>query len=246
MAVPTTRAQFKDYCLRKLGAPVVEINVDDDQIDDRIDEALKFYWDYHYDGSEKVYYKKQVTQTDIDNKYITLPDNILGVAGIFDIGSSITQGGMFNIQYQIALNDLYTLTNQSIVPYFMAFQHISLLQQILVGSQPIRFNHHTNKVHIDMDWAKVNVGDYLVLECTQVLDPDAYTAIWGDRWLQNYATALIGVNWGTNLTKFSGIQMAGGVTFNGAEMLARYKGEVESLEQDMIYKFSLPVDFRVG
>ena len=78
MATPTTKEEFKQYCLRKLGAPVIEINVDDDQVDDRIDEALRYYWDYHFDGSDKIYYKHQITQTDIANKYIILPENIIG------------------------------------------------------------------------------------------------------------------------------------------------------------------------
>lgn len=245
MAVPTTRAQFTDFCLRKLGAPTIEINVDPDQAQDRIDEALRFWWDYHYDGQEKVYYKVQITQQMVDQGYIVLPDNIMGAVRIFDIGSSITQGGFFNIQYQIALNDLYTLTNQSIVPYFMAFQHISLLEQLLVGKQPIRFNRHTNQLHIDMDWEKLPIGQWCVIEAYQVLDPDTYTDIWSDRWLQNYSVALIGQQWGTNLSKFGGVQLAGGVTLNGIEIKAMYDKEVEKWEQD-IKDNSCPPEFYMG
>jgi hypothetical protein len=143
MSIPTDRESFKEFCLRRLGKPVIEINVDPDQVDDRLDYSLKYYYDYHFDGSECVYYKHQIQQADIDNKYITLPENIMGAVRIFDIGSSLTQGGIFNIQYQIALNDLYTLTSQSMLPYYMAMQYISLLQEILVGKQPIRYNRHT-------------------------------------------------------------------------------------------------------
>jgi hypothetical protein len=66
MANPTTREEFKDYCLRQLGAPVLEINLDDDQIDDRIDEAIQFYQEYHFDGIEKMYLKHRVTADDAE------------------------------------------------------------------------------------------------------------------------------------------------------------------------------------
>ena len=208
MAVPTSRAEFKEYCLRKLGKPVIEINVDDDQIDDRIDESLKFYYDYHFDGSEKVYYKHQVTDTDKANKYITLPENIIGAVRIFPVGDpSLTGGDLFNIRYQIALNDLYTLTSVSMVPYYMAMSHIALIQEILVGQQPIRYNRHTDKLYVDMDWEKIDTGQYLLVEAYEVINPDVYTDAWGDRWLQEYCTAKIKYQWGSNLTKFTGMPL---------------------------------------
>ena len=89
MAIPTNRSQFIENCLRRLGKPVVEINVDDDQVDDRVDEALRYYWDYHFDGSEKIYYKQQITAQDKANRYITMPENIIGVVNIFEIGQPV-------------------------------------------------------------------------------------------------------------------------------------------------------------
>ncbi len=131
MATPTTKAEFKEYCLRKLGKPVIEINVDDDQVDDRIDEAIRYWYDYHFDGSDRVYYKHQVTDTDKANKYITLPENIIGAVRVFQIGDpSIRADDLFNIRYQIALNDLYTLTNVSLVPYYMVMEHYIMEQAL--------------------------------------------------------------------------------------------------------------------
>ena len=118
MARPASRSEFREYCLRKLGKPVIEINVDDDQVEDRIDQALKYYADYHFDATERTYYKHQVTDADKVNKYITLPENIIGAVSIFSIGDpSVRADDLFNIRYQIALNDLYTLTSVSLVPY---------------------------------------------------------------------------------------------------------------------------------
>ena len=246
MAVPSTRATFKEYCLRSLGKPVLEINVDDDQVEDRIDEALKYYWDYHFDGSSKTYYKYQLTADDITNQYITLPDNIIGVVNLFDIGDYTSSNNIFNIRYQIALNDLYTLTFQSMVPYYMAFQHLQLMQEILVGRQPIRYNRHRNIVHIDMNWDKVVVGQYIILEAYQIVDPDTYTDAWGDRWLARYATALIKRQWGSNITKFNGIQMPGGITFNGEKIYNDAVEEITKLEAEMISSYSLPVHDLIG
>ena len=100
MAQPTTKEEFKDYVLRKLGAPVIEINVSEEQIDDRVDEAVSFWRDYHYNGSQLVYLKHAITQDDIDNGYITLPTRLLGISKVFDLQTSISAGvGMFNVQY---------------------------------------------------------------------------------------------------------------------------------------------------
>ena len=246
MAVPTTRSEFKEYCLRKLGKPVIEINVDDDQVEDRIDESLRYYWDYHFDGSEKLYYKHLITSTDIANKYITLPENIIGVVKLFPVGQSLNTMNLFNIRYQIALNDLYTLTTQSMVPYVMAMQHIQFLEEILVGQKPVRYSRHKDRLYIDMDWGLAVEGEYFVVEAYQVIDPDTFTDVWGDRWLALYATALIKYQWGSNLTKFTGMVLPGGVQFNGEKIQDDAKAEIESLEQEMQTSYTLPAYHMVG
>jgi len=247
MAVPTSKATFKEYCLRKLGKPVIEINVDDDQIDDRIDECIRYYWDYHFDGTEKTYYKQAVTDQIKSDKYITLPENIIGAIRVFQIGDpSIRASDMFNIRYQIALNDLYQLTTVSLLPYYMAMQHLGTITELLVGQQPIRYNRHTNKLHVDMDWTKIDVGQFLLIEAYEVIDPDTYTNAWGDRWLQEYTTQKIKYQWGSNLTKFTGMVLPGGVQFNGEKILDDAEKAIEKLEQEMISSYSLPVADMIG
>jgi hypothetical protein len=242
----TNRADFASYCLRRLGAPVIDINVDPDQVNDRIDDALKFWYDYHFDGAEKTFYKYVVTSQDIANKYIPVPENIIGVVNIFDLGDYISTNNIFNIRYQIALNDLYTLTYQSMVPYYMAFQQLQLLEQILVGKQPIRYNRHMGRLYIDTDWTKLTVGSYIVAEAYMVVDPEVYTSSWDDRWLQKYATALIKQQWGANLSKFTGMQLPGGVQFNGEKLYNDATTEIEKMEQDVISGYSLPVADMIG
>jgi hypothetical protein len=246
MAIPTTRSAFKENCLRRLGKPVIEINVDDDQVDDRVDEALRYFWDYHFDGSLKTFYKYQITETDKTNKYITIPENIIGIVNLFDMGSALGTNNLFNIRYQIALNDLYTLTSVSMVPFYMAMTHMQFLEQLLVGRQPLRYNRHQNRLHIDMDWDRMNIGDYIIAEAYEIVDPDVYTDAWSDRWLLRYAACLIKQQWGNNLKKFEGMKMPGGLTFNGQKIYNEATQEREELEKEMIYSYSLPVTDMIG
>ena len=247
MAVPTTRAEFKQYCLRKLGAPVIEINVDDDQLEDRIDEALRYYWDYHFDGSQMVYYKHQITAQDRINKYIILPDNIIGAVSIFSIADpSVRADDLFNIRYQIALNDLYTLTSVSMIPYYMVMEHLALITEMLVGKQPIRYNRHQNKLYIDMDWNSLRDGEFILVQAYEVVDPTLFSDVWADRWLQNYTTQKFKYQWGTHLTKFTGLQLPGGVQFNGEKILDDAERTLDKMEQEMISSYSLPVMDMVG
>ncbi len=83
MAKPTTRATFKNYCLRRLGFPVIDINVDDDQVDDRIDDALQFFEDYHFDGVEEMFLKHQITAADINRGWIYCPNSVIFVTAVF-------------------------------------------------------------------------------------------------------------------------------------------------------------------
>ena len=109
MANPTTRAELITHCLRRLGEPVLEVNVDEDQIEDRVDEALQFYQEYHSDAIIKNYYKYQIQAADVTNEYVTLPSSITTVQRIFPIDSSASSSNMFSARYQLRLNDIYYL-----------------------------------------------------------------------------------------------------------------------------------------
>lgn len=154
MAKPTTREEFKQYCLRALGHPVIEINVDDDQVEDRIDEALQYYRDYHFDASEMVYYKHPVSEQDKQNGYIILPENIMGAVDILPIGGYVGNSTelLFNVEYQFMMSEMFYFTQTSVIPYFMARQHLNLLQQLFVGEKLIRYSRHKNKLYVDMNW----------------------------------------------------------------------------------------------
>jgi hypothetical protein len=247
MATTSSRQQFKDYILRRLGYPVIDINVDDEQVEDRIDDALLKFRDYHYDGTEHVYLPYQVTAEDRVNKYVTLPEGIIGVTRIFDINDSYNAMNLFNIRYQLHLNELFNISSVSVTPYVVAMRHIEFLEEVFVGKKPIRFNRHMDKLHIDMKWDEdVQVGQYIIIDCYRTVDPDVYTDVWNDPWLKQYATALVKRQWGENLKKFEGMNLPGGITFNGQKIWEEAREEIDRLDNEVINDYSLPVTDMIG
>ena len=234
MANPTTRVELKNYCLRRLGAPVIEINVDEDQIQDRIDDALAFYNDYHYDGTERTFLKHAITADDITNKFIPIPSTINSIVDVMPLGNDTSTNNLFNAKYQMTLNDIQNWTGYQMSNYVMSMERVALMQELLVGKQRYRFNRHTDKMYLDMDWDRVTVGEYVIIECYQTMDPEGYSQVYGDWWLRKYTTALIKKQWGQNLSKFEGMQLPGGVTFNGQQILSDANEEIAKLEEEVI------------
>jgi len=242
MATIDTRQKLKDYCLRRLGYPAIDINVDDEQIEDRIDDALQKYRDFHFDGTERVYFKHQLTSADITNEYITTSENLIGITRIFRIASAPNVSNLFNIRYQIHLNDLFDYSAATYVPYVMAMRHIESLEEIFVGDKPIRFNKHQDKLFIDMQWSQdVSAGDYLIIDGYRTIDPETNTDVYDDGWLKKYTTLLIKRQWGDNLKKFEGMQLPGGITFNGQKIWDEAEAEIIKMEDELINSYSLPV-----
>jgi hypothetical protein len=235
MAQPHDRETFKEYCLRKLGAPVIQINVSDEQVEDRIDEAMSFFRDYHYDGSQLVYLKHQLTQEELDRGWVEVPSKLLGVTRIFDLGASISTGaGIFNVSYQFVLHNLEDITKYDVTNYYMAMQHLEFIQEILVGKPLVRYNRHVDKLFIDIKKDLLAPGSFIIIEAYDIVDENEYSDFWRDRWLQNYATTLIKEQWGSNLTKFENVQMVGGITFNGQQILNDAREERRTMEEQAI------------
>lgn len=321
MAV-TSRQGLIDYCLRGLGSPVIEINVDADQLEDRVDEALEYWRLYHHEGIEKVYLKHKIrastltittavganfllgsivvgqtsgakatvcNQSDgvvssgtiivirgisgtfqngevvsngtttatlaptnavflgeVDTKYVDLPDIVYGVTRMIPFAGTNTSKSMFDIQYQLRLNDLYDLTSTSIIYYKMVMGHLALLDMELNGKPMFRFNRLQNRLYPDINWeADIAPGDYIVLECYRALDPTTFTRVWGEPWLKHYTTALFKKQWAVNMKKFQGIQLPGGVTLDGQGLYEEAIAEIKELEDELITK-AAPLDFFVG
>ena len=268
MATPNTRETLKQYCLRALGQPVIEINVDDDQLEDRIDEAVQYFQQYHYDGIRRTYLKYQYTQADKTritgnssetatknsvstdwkegNNFLVVPDSVISVINIFPF-SDKGNLNLFDVRYQLRLNDLYDFSSTSVINYDIVLRHLDFLDHILVGEKPLRFNQHDNRLYIDMDWTNdLQVGEYLVIEAYRKLDPDTYTDVWDDIYLKRYTTALFKKQWGANLSKFGGVQMIGGVTLNGVEIYQQAMSDIEKLEQEIRSTYELNPAMMIG
>ncbi len=305
MAIPNTRTTLKDYCLRALGKPVIDVNVDEDQVEDRIDEALQYFAQYHTDGVERMYLKYKITADDVvrlkknisynvdekgtvafnieledgtntllegkgdliqqdgaaiitedstlvrttyeeNQNYLIVPDHVLSVVNIFPL-SDRANLNMFDVRYQLRLNDLYDFSSTSIVHYEMTMKHLDFLDHILVGEKPIRFNQLSNRLYIDQDWTNdVNADEYIIIECYRKLDPTQHTSIFDDIYLKRYTTALIKRQWGQNLSKFSGTAMLGGVTLNGPELFSTALAEVQKLEEEIRSNYEEPAHMQQG
>ena len=317
MASPSSRQNLIDYCLRQLGSPVLEINIDDDQIEDRIDEAFQFYREYHFDAVELTYVTVPMAQSlmtisgvnaasftvgetltgstsgattvilsstaanklstsstsgtftagetitgsssgqtstvitfdlgNIDAKYLTLNDSVVGVKSVLPFTSRTRGIDLFDIRYQILLNDLYSLQSTDIIYYSQVKTQLQMINDLLVGIKPLQFNKHMHRLYIDMDWkTDISAGEYMVVECYRILDPNSYTAVYDDMFLKEYATALLKRQWGINLKKFEGVQLPGGVTLNGQKIYDEAIEEIRQLRIDADLRYQLPVEFFTG
>ena len=266
MATPNSRQSLIEQCLRTLGHPVIQINVDSEQCEDRLDEALQFFSERHFDGVQRTYFKYPLTQTDIDRGYINIADidtpsgdpdgpsgeDIVSVVKVFRFGN-MGSIGMFDIRYQLALTDYFGINRglngsqtTPLAGYAISMSYISLIEQFFSPEKSIRFSKVTNKIYIDSIESDVPVGHYVVIEAFATLDPDLHTAIYNDRLLKKYLTALIKRQWGSNMLKYDGVQLPGGITFKGQQIYQDAISEIAAVEQEFYLTHELPIDFILG
>lgn len=276
MAQPSSRQELIEYCLRKLGAPVLEINVAQEQIEDLVDDALQLFQERHFDGVYQTYLKYKITQEDIDrgrakgldgvgvtsttapssfgdfnyyenSNYLQVPPHIVGVNKIFHFeGSNSISSGMFSIKYQLFLNDIYYWGSTELLTYSMVKRYLEDIDFLLTTQKQIRYNKRQDRLYLDIDWASLTVGEYLVIDCWRMLDPNDYSKVWNDSFLKLYLTALIKRQWGQNLIKFNGVKLPGGVELNGRQMFDDGQREIDDIIQKMSSTYELPPLDMVG
>jgi len=248
MSVPASREDLKTWCLRQLGFPVLQINVDDDQVEDRIDEALQYFQDFHFDGTERGYFKHLLTAEDFTNQYIPITnDAVIGVTRIFPLSSSNATVNMFDLRYQLRLHELYDFTSTSYVNYALTMQHLRTLDMLFSGEQPIRFNRHMQRLYIDWNWVQYAIpGEYIIIEGHYVASPEDYPKVYNDRMLKKLATAYIKRQWGNNMKKFGGMQLPGGITMNGQQIYEEALTEIKEIEDQIRLTYEQPVNFIIG
>jgi len=268
MPKPTSRDELIDYSLRKLGSPVIEINVDRQQCEDRLDEALQLYSEYHNDGSEKELFSYKITQTDKDRKYIDINNigepigatggaitgkNVLSVIKVHQFGE-FANINMFDVRYQMALMDYFGInrglgfnSSMGLARYDSTKRYISMIQDFFQPEKMIRFNRVTNKLNLDADWKNdIVVNKYLLIEAYVEIPSGTYSEVFNDIWLKRYVTAQIKKQWGSNMSKFEGVQLPGGVSLRGGEMVSEAREELEKLEEELRLTYEDPIDFMTG
>ena len=276
MAQPTSRQELIDYCKRKLGAPVLEINVADEQIDDLVDDAIQFFQERHFDGVSHIFLKYQITQNDVDrgrapggrvptagivtttasaniagtattfsyrenSNFLQIPPSVIGIQKIYHFdGTNTTTNNMFSVKYQLFLNDIYYWGSTEILTYAMVKTYLEDIDFLLTTQKQIRFNQRMDRLYLDIDWASVAVGDYLIIDCYRALDPNDFTRVWNDSFLKPYLTSLIKRQWGQNLIKFQGVKLPGGVELNGRQIYDDGQKELEIIMEKMSNTYELP------
>jgi hypothetical protein len=245
----SSRSDLRNYCLHALGAPVLQINVAPEQLEERIDEAIEQFWSFHGDGSVREYLSYTLEDIDIARQYLVLPDHILSVIRLLPIGLGISD---FNLQYAEFITTLVNSqkilvsSNSPVAGYVVAEEYVSLFNQFFNREKTVRFNQYFNRVYIEADWNSYNINDILVLECYRLSDPEECRAVYNDYWLRSYATALVKKQWGANLMKFNNFQLPGGITVDGRSIYDQAMVEIQALEEKLFSTYSLPVDFMVG
>tara|TARA_R110000868_G_scaffold175063_1_gene411994 strand:- start:176 stop:931 length:756 start_codon:yes stop_codon:yes gene_type:complete len=251
MANPSSRQGLIDYSLRRLGSPVIEINVDIDQLEDRIDEALQYWQEYHADATYRTYVPHLVGDSDVSREYIEVSADILSITRMFNISSSFGgKSNMFDIKYQMMLNDIADMQNFAgdLAYYDQLNQYLSLLDMTLNGYPQVTYARHMNRLYIHGDFKDkdIEAGEYLIFEAYKTVSTAAHAKVWNDMWLKEYSTALIKQQWGSNLIKFENMQLPGGVTLNGRQIYDDATNDVQRLQEKIHLDFEMPPDFYVG
>ncbi len=270
MATPTSKAELIEYCERQLGAPVLQINMDATQKDDIIDQALQYFYEYHFDGVERMYLKHKFTadevtrfnetdvvSTSVDgstwehrSNYIEVPDLVIGIQKVFGVSSNFMRNNLFGMSNQYYLMDLFSFSSGSafsfgnfdLTNYYMIKQHFETIDMIINTGALVeyRFNKRQDRLYIDIDKSRIVEDQYLLIDCYRFLDSAAYVQVFNDSFVKRYATALMKRQWGANMMKFGGTKLPGGIELNGRQYYDDGEREIADIRSRMAMEYELP------
>ena len=266
MASPNSRADLITYCKRQLGEPVLQVNIDDEQVNNVIDDTYQFFQENCYNGMERCFLRHKITDEDItrfDSKattssgttdweestnYIPIPDHVVGISKVYGLVSNSIRSNLFGVEYQMFLNDLYAFGSLDIVNYFMNKQYLETLDMILNNGafQQFRYTQRRDRLYLDIKKSFLNKERYLVIEAHRMIDPTDATEMNNDMFVKKYATALMKRQWGQNLIKYNNVQLPGGITLNGRELYTDALAEIEKIESEVLSKYALPPMDMIG
>jgi hypothetical protein len=241
----SSRQELKEYCLRKLGAPVINIEIDDTQMDDRLDDAIQTFHEQHYDGSEIKWVHYALTQDDLDSGYIEIDETVLAVLEVRPNNQILAQQDMFSYQYQITLNELSPWRPFDQVDYFMRMTNLQQALDMTSVTPTFEFTRHARKLKIADNLNRLGLNYPFAIKVA-IIDEEDLFHMYNDRWLKSYATALFKQQWGSNVKKYDQVQLIGGLTINGQTIFDEANAEIEKLIEELETKYTIPVGFIVG
>jgi len=181
---------------------------------------------------------------DETQNFIQIPDAVIGIEKVWKVDSRAIASNMFNITYQLFLNEIYYFSSMELLSYTQTKRYLEDIDFILHPDKQIRFNRRQNRLYIDSDYSSMKEDDYLIIECYRVLDPNDYPKVYNDRWVKKYFTAKLKKQWGQNLIKFQGVKLPGGIELNGRQIYDDGVAEMQAIEDKMTTEFELPpLDF---
>jgi hypothetical protein len=273
---PTTKQQFIDYCFRSLGAPVIQINIDTEQADDRLNEALEYMYERHFDFNQRAWFLYELQDSDITKGYLdtSLFGDAVGAKGFtFADGSTgmwpiasdirtiskvyrpsdISGDYMFDLRYQLTLFDFFGLYfNQGglstgpMASYMESMSYLKLVNDVFNYPCSFTFTRTTQRLFLELETEKIIPGQYVLVEAYVQIDPNQYSRVWNDRVFKKYYTALLKKQWAQNLMKFAGVPLPGGAQLNAAAIMADAVNELNQIEQSLMKTQELPPDPLIG
>lgn len=304
MSTYNTYEEFVLYCLRSLGGPLLNIELDDNQIRDRVTDALQYFLEQHQESVDQFYFIYGITSEDIKQGYIQMPPHVLDVVrvsasnvqysesqttesgwtispdgSILDAGGNLVGDGTSAIGGVTPGLAGYDVGNMSMDDWllsptfgFMAnyagmyygsmnggsisgggfgggpyggnglfyyelmMQQIELMKYIMTAEVYFSWRSREKKLYLYKE-----MKPQLIMICgNKMLDPENDgEVIFNSPWLKKYCSALMGVQWGTNLSKYGNLSAGGNITISGNEILARYQAEKEKLEENFNWRFAV-------
>lgn len=266
MAKPSSRSELITYCKRQLGEPVLQINIDDEQVNNVIDDTIQFFQENCYNGMERCYLTHEMNADDTARfaarvttsngttdweeatNYLPIPDHIVGVSKVFGMVGNSIRSNLFGIEYQIFLNDLYAFGSLDILNYFMTKQYLETLDMVLNNGsfQQFRYTMRRDRLYLDIDKDFLQEGQWLLIEAHRLINPNDATEMYNDMFVKRYATALMKKQWGQNLIKYNNVQLPGGISLNGRQLYEDAIGEIATIESEVLSKYAIPPMDMIG
>lgn len=273
---PTTKQEFIDYCFRSLGAPVIQVNIDPEQAEDRLNEALEYMYERHFDFNQRAWFLYKITEEDTTKGYFDTSKfgDAVGAKGFtFSNGSTgmwpiasdirtitkvyrpsdISGDYMFDLRYQLTLFDFFGLYfNQGglstgpMASYMESMSYLKLVNDVFNYPCSYTFSRTTQRLFLELEKEKMISGHNILVEAYVQIDPNQYSRVWNDRVFKKYYTALLKKQWAQNLMKFAGVPLPGGAQLNAGAIMADAVNELNQIEQSLLKTQELPPDPLIG